>query len=236
MRTTRLATLTRLSLAVAATALATLAGGSSVEAQERPPGLLNTLEVRALVARGDPVDNDRLFVHFRVLWDRYLTEAERHDSLARSFMGNPNRTSGGGTREHCKQLATLNRQSAETVRELALYHKRLAEGITATLPPGAARFQGGAGAPDPTAQELDALAARARTRTDHLALAEYLRVVARRHTRDANEHMRQALTFRGGRLAQAGGHHEDEAGAHRAAARDAMRAAELHRQLATAGE
>ena len=236
MRTTRLATLTRLSLAVAATALATLAGGIGVEAQERPPGLLNTLEVRALVARGDPVDNDRLFMHFRVLWDRYLTEAERHDSMPGAFVGNPNRTSGGGTREHCKQLATLNRQSAETVRELALYHKRLAEGITATLPPGAARFQGGAGAPDPTAQELDALAAQTRTRTDHLALAEYLRMVAGRHTHEANEHMRQALTFRGGRLAQAAVHHENEASADRAAAREAMRAAELHRQLAAISE
>lgn len=236
MRTARLATHIRFSPAVAVTAFVILAGGSSAAAQERPPGLLNTLEVRALVARGDPVDNDRLFVHFRVLWDRYLTEAERHDSLARSFMGNPNRTPGGDTREHCKQRATLNRQSAEIARELALYHKQLAEGITATLPTGAARFQGGAGAPDPTAQELDALAARARTRTDHLALAEYLRMVARRHTRDANEHMRQALTFRGGRLGQAAVHHENEAGAAREAAREATRTAELHRQLATIGE
>src|SRR5262245_44744477 len=145
MRTTRLATPIRLFPTIAAIALATLASGS-VAAQERPPGLLNMLDVRALVARGDPVDNDRLFVHFRVLWDRYLTEAERHDAMARSATGNPNRTSGGGTRERCTQLATLNRQSAEVVRELALYHKRLAEGAPATLPRGAPRFQAGAGA------------------------------------------------------------------------------------------
>jgi hypothetical protein len=221
---------------VAATALVTFASGSIIAAQDRPSGLLNTLELRALVARSDPVDNDRLFVHFRVLWDRYLTDAERHDSMARSVAGNPNRTSGGGAREHCKQLAAFNRQWAEIVRELALYHKKLAEGTAATLPPGAARFEGGAGAPDPTAQELDALAARARTRTDHLALAEYLRMLARRHTHDANEHMRQVLTFRGGRLAQAAVQHESQASADRAAARKAMRAAELHRQLATVGE
>ena len=236
MRTTRLATHIRFSLAVALTALVTLAARSTIAAQERPPGLLNTLEVRALVARSDPVDNDRLFVHFRVLWDFYLTDAERHESMARSVAGNPNRMSGGGTREHCKQFATLDRQSAEIVRQLALYHKQLAKGTAATLPAGAARFEGGAGAPDPTAQELDSLAARARTRTDHLALAEYLRMVARRHTRDANEHMRQALTFRGGRLGQADVHHENEASAARAAAREATRAAELHRQLATVGE
>ena len=236
MKSTRVGTHIRLSLLVAATAVVTFASGIVVAAQERPPGLLNTLEVRALVARGDPVDNDRLFLHFRLLWDRYLTEAELHDAMARRVAGNPNRTSGGGRREHCKQLATLNRQSAEIVRELALYHKRLAEGTTATLPAGAARFQGGAGAPDPTAQELDALAAQARTRTDQLALAEYLRMLARRHTRDANEHMRQALTFRGGRLAQSAVHHEGQASADRTAAREALRAAELHRQLATVGE
>jgi hypothetical protein len=60
--------------------------------------------------------------------------------------------------------------------------------------------------------------------------------VAGRHTHEANEHMRQALTFRGGRLAQAAVHHEKEASADRAAAREAMRAAELHRQLATISE
>jgi hypothetical protein len=235
MRTTRLGTNIRRSLAIAATTLVTLANGSSVAAQERPPGLLNTLDVRTLVARGDPVDNDRLFVHFRVLRDRYLTEAERHDSMARSFMGNPNRTSAAG-REYCKRLAHLNRQWAKTLRELALYHKQLAEGTPATLPPGAARFQGGAGAPDPTEQEVEALAAQARSRTDHLALAEYLRTLARRYTRDANEHLTQALTFRGGRLAQAAIHHEDLASAAREAAQEATRAAEIHRQSATVGE
>jgi hypothetical protein len=96
MTPTRLATSIRFSTAVAA-ALVALASAHSVAAQERPPGLLNTLDVRTLVARGDPVDNDRLVVHFRVLWDRYLTEAEQHDSMARNIMGNPNRASGGGT-------------------------------------------------------------------------------------------------------------------------------------------
>jgi hypothetical protein len=212
-----------------------LAAGSHVAAQERPPGLLNKLEVQTLVARGDPVDNDRLFAHFRALWDRYLTDAERHESMASSVTGNPNRSSAAGTPQHCTQLATFGRQSAKTIRELALYHKQLAEGVPATLPPGAARFEGGAGAPDPTQQELDALAARARSRTDHLALEEYLRTVAARQSRTADEHTMQALTFRGGRFGQAAVHHERLATVARDAARRATRAAEMQRQYAALG-
>src|SRR5690349_18996258 len=155
MTPTRLATYIRLSTTVAAAALVTVASARSVAGQERPPGLLNTLDVRTLVARGDPVDNDRLVVHFRVLWDGYLTKAEQHDSMARNITGNPNRPSGGGLSQYCRQLAALNRQSAKTVRELALYHKALAEGTPATLTAGAARFQGGADAPEPSEQELD---------------------------------------------------------------------------------
>src|SRR5512145_2488642 len=109
------------SLAIAATAVLTVTG--SMAAQERPLGLLNKLDVRTLVARGEPADNGRLFVHFRVLADRYETDAERHESMARSFVGNPNRSSGAGISEHCKQLADLNRQSAQTLRDLAKYHK-----------------------------------------------------------------------------------------------------------------
>jgi hypothetical protein len=233
MKTT-LGTYVRLVTAVAASATVTLATATGVTAQERPPGLLNTLDVRTLVARGDPVDNDRLFMHFRVLWDRYLTDAERHESMAHGFMGNPNRSIGDVSAQ-CTHLAGLNRQSAETLRKLALYHKHLAEGTPATLPPGAARFQGGAGAPDPTEQELDALAAQARTRTDHLALEEYLRTVAGRHTRDANQQMTLALTYRGGRFAQAAVHHEHLANAARRAAAEARKAADLHRQLSTIG-
>jgi hypothetical protein len=222
-------------MAIAATVVVTLASGNSAAAQERSPGLLNKLDVQDLVARGDPLDNDRLFAHFRVLWDRYLTDAQQHDSMARSVTGHPNRWSGGGSNDRCRQLASLSRHSANTVRELALYHKQLAEGTPATLPPGAARFQGGAGAPDPTEQELAARAAQTRTRTEHLALAEYLRAVATRHTRNANEHMTLALTYRGGRLAQAAVHHEHMADVARQAARQATMAAERQRQYAALG-
>jgi hypothetical protein len=225
----------RRSMAMAAAAIVTLASATGVAAQERPAGLLNTLDVRALVARGDPVDHDRLFVHFRVLWDRYLTEATRHETMAHTVTGNPNRSSGAGANEYCKQLATRSRGSANTVGELALYYKQLAEGDPATLPQGAARFQGGAGAPEPTEEELEAMGAQARTRSDHLALEEYLRMMANRHARNANQQTMLALTYRGGRFGQAAVHHERLANAARRAAAEARRVADLHRQLATIG-
>jgi hypothetical protein len=222
-------------MAVAVVVIVLPAHTTSAATRERPSGLLNTLDVRTLVARSDPLDHDRLFAHFRVLWDRDLTEAERHESMACSVLGNPNRSFDAGPSEHCRQLANLNRRSAKTLRELALYHKQLAEGIPATLPPGAARYEGGAGAPEPTDQELAALAAQARTRTDHLTLEEYLRAVAARHTRTANAHMMHALTYRGGRFAHAAVHHEHVASVAREAARRATTAAERQRQYAALG-
>jgi hypothetical protein len=222
-------------MAVTATAVVTLATGGNLAAQERPRGLLNELDVQTLVARGEPADDARLFVHFRVLSDRYETAAERHESMARSFVGNPNRSSGSGMSEHCTRLADSSRQSAATLRELAKYHKRLSEGTPAVLPRHAARFQGGADAPEPTETELAKLAAQARTRSDHLELEEYLRTLARRYIRNANEHMTLALTYRGGRFAHAAVHHEHLANVARQAAREVSALAARHRQYTTLG-
>ena len=55
-----------LALAIAAVAMTGVAA-----AQERPNALLNSLEVRQLVARAEPADNARLAAHFTVLADRY---------------------------------------------------------------------------------------------------------------------------------------------------------------------
>src|SRR5678815_1515699 len=122
------------SLSIAAIAVLTFAGG--VIAQEKPSGLLNSLEVQQLVKRAEPGDSLRLGAHFRALADRYAAEAERHTSMAQSFVGNANRNLGSGMSAHCKHLADLNTQSATELRELASYHEKLASGATAT-PPGA---------------------------------------------------------------------------------------------------
>ena len=215
-------------LAVAAIALAGIA-----TAQDRPTGLLNNLEVRELVGRAEPGDNARLAVHFSVLADRYAAEAKRHESMSRSFVGNPSRNLGSGMSVHCKRLADLNTQSATTVRELATYHEKLAAGTPATPPRDGARFQGGAGAPDPTEKELNALAAKASTPAEHKALEEYFLTLAKRYTAEAEEHVALAQTYRGTRIAQAAVMHDRLAALARDSAKETTAAADMHKQLAT---
>lgn len=220
-------------LAVAAAALVSLAGG--VAAQDKPTAVLNSLEVRQLVARAGPADHVRLTAHFSALGDRYTAEAKRHVSMSQSFIGNPSRNLGTGMSAHCKRLADLNTQSATTVSELAAYHEMLASGAPATPPTDGARFQGGAGAPEPTEKELTALAAKSSTPAEHRALEEYFQTLAKRYTTDANEHVTLAQSYRGTRIAQAALHHERLAGLARDAAKEATAAAEMHRGFSGVG-
>jgi hypothetical protein len=221
------------SLSIAAVAVLTLAG--SVAAREQPSALLNSLEVQQLVKRAEPGDHARLAAHFTVLAERYAAEAKRHTSMARSFAGNPSRTLGTGMSAHCKQLAGLSAKSATELGELAAYHRQLASGVTATPPAGGARFEGGAGAPAPTEQELNAMAATASSPADHRALEEYFRTLASRYTADATEHATTANTYRGTRIAQSAVHCDNLVRLSKAAAKEATAAAEMHKQLADVG-
>ena len=218
------------SLSIAAVAALTLLPGN-VAAQD-DSGILNSLEVRQLVGRAEPGDHVRLSAHFSALGNRYAAEAKRHRSMAQSFIGNPSRNLGTGMSAHCKRLADLNTQAATTVRELAAYHEKLASGTRATPPKDGARFQGGAGAPEPTEKESKALAAKASTPAQHRALEEYFLTLAKRYTSDANEHVTLAQTYCGTRIAQAAVHHDRLASLSRDAAKEATAAAEMHKGLA----
>ncbi|HSC98589.1 MAG TPA: hypothetical protein VLI21_06785 [Casimicrobiaceae bacterium] len=217
-------------LVVVAAALLAFAG--TVTAQDKPNSLLNTLEVRQLVARAEPADNARLSAHFSALADRYTAEARRHLSMSQSFVGNPSRNLGTGMSVHCKRLAELNTESATTVRELAAYHEKLAAGAPATPPRDGARFQGGAGASEPTEKELNALAAKAGTPAEHHALEEYFLTLAKRYTTTAGEHITLAQAYRGTKIAQASAIHDHLARLARDSAKEATAAAEMHKQLA----
>jgi hypothetical protein len=201
-------------------------------AQQKTSPLLNNVAVRELVTRGEPADHARLGAHFTALEHRYAAEVKRHTTMAKSFGGNPNRSIGAGMTIHCQRLAELNTQSAATLRELTAYHEKLASGAPATAPAAGARFEGGAGAPAPTDQELSVLAAKATTPADHRALDEYFATLAKRYAADAEAHTTLALTYRGTRIAQAAVHHERLAMLTRDEAKEATAAAEMHRQLA----
>jgi hypothetical protein len=222
------------SLALSAVAALTFAATGA--AQDRAPALLNNLEVRQLVARAEPSDQAQLSAHFTALADRYAAEAKRHLSMSQSFIGNPSRNLGTGMSAHCKQLASLNTQSETAVRELAAYHAKLAGGTPATPPKDGARFQSGAGAREPTEKELSALAERASTPADHRDLEEYFATLAKRYTRDAEQHAQFAAAYRNSpRIAHVSVTHDRLAELSRDAAKEATAAAEMHKQLAGAG-
>jgi hypothetical protein len=193
---------------------------------------LYAVTVRELVARAEPADHARLSAHFTALRQRYVGEVARHTAMSKSFAGNPNRNIGSGMTIHCRKLAELNTQSAATLRELATFHEKLAAGATATPPAAGGRFEGGAGAPAPTDQELNALAAKANTPAEHRALDEYFATAAKQYAADADAHTTLAQTYRGTRIAQAAVHHERLATLGRDEAKEATAAAEMHRQLA----
>ena len=218
------------SLATAAVAILTMSG--NIAAQDKPTALLNTLEVRQLVARAEPEDNLRLSAHFSALADRYAAEAKRHLSMSQSFVGNPSRNLGTGMSAHCKRLADLNAQSATTARELAVYHEKVARGTSASLPRDAAQFHSGAGAAEPTDKELKALAAKASTPSEHRALEEYFLMLAKRYTADADQHIALAQQYQGTRLASASMLHDHLAALARDEAKEAAAAGEMHKQLA----
>ena len=216
-------------LAIGALALLMLAGNAL--SQTASP-ILNTLEVQKLVAGSGPADNARLSAHFTALADRYAAEARRHTTMAQSYVGNPNRSTGSGMTAHCRRLAELNTQSAATLRELATHHKALAAGATSTAPAGAGRFQGGTGGPEPTEADLKALAAKAATPADHRALQEYFLTLAKRYTSDANDHTAIAQSYRGTRIAQAADHCDRIVANARESAKEATAAAAMHGQFA----
>jgi hypothetical protein len=218
------------SLSVAAIALLVFAGTAT--AQDKSV-LLNSFEVQQLVKRAEPADNARLSAHFAALADRYAADAKRHSAMAAAFLGTPTRRVAANTSaDHCKRLATLNTQSADTLRELAAYHEKLAAGAPAITPKGGARFQGGAGAPEPSEAELSALAAKANSPADHHALEEYFLTAAKRYTSDANDHAAMAQAYRGTRIAQAAAHCDRLVTLSRDEAKEATAAASMHKQLA----
>jgi hypothetical protein len=215
--------------AFALTALATTA------VAQTPSPILNALEVQRLVASTQPADNERLSAHFAALADKYIREATRHDAMAQAFIAAPTRrTPANAAADHCKRLAALNRQSADTLRELAVYHDKRAVGSVATAPKGAARFQAGDGAPEPADDELSAIAARANTPGDHHALEKYFQLAAKRYRQAVNEHTAMAQAYRGTRIAQAAVHCDRLVSLSRDEAKEATAAAEIHKQLATA--
>jgi len=208
---------------------------ASAGAQTTSSAVLNSLEVQELIKRAEPSDHARLEVHFAVLAEQYAADARRHSAMAQAFIASPvRRTAANSAADHCKRLEQLNLKSAATLRELAAHHEKLAAGRASAAPRGATRFEGGAGAPAPTSEELAALAAKASTPVDHRALQEYFLTLAKRYAADANDHASMAQAYRGTRAAQAAVHCDRLVALSRDEAKEATEAAAMHKQLAGA--
>ena len=158
-------------LAVAAIASIAVA---SVAAAQQPSAVLNSLEVQKFVAADTPIANLRLAAHFNAVAARDMKDAARHKTLATVYVANAHRSVATSAGRHSERQAAIATEWAAAARALAAYHVDLARGRTPFVPTGAAELQAGRGAPEPTAEQLHKMALSARTRTDHLALQEYL--------------------------------------------------------------
>lgn len=216
-------------------ALTFLAFAGTATAQTPPSAVLNTLEVRWLVASTNTADQTRLASHFAALAERYTAQAKRHTAMASSD-GNPNHPIPGLAIYH-ERLARLNNESATTLRGLAEHHARLATGAASTAPPDSAGFEMGAGASRPTDEDLAALVARAQTSAEHRALEEYFAALEKQYASDAVKQKTRASAYRGlprspGWAAAAAVHFDQLASRARAAAQGAKEAAATQGRLA----
>lgn len=224
-------TISTRSLPFAALVLVTLAGTAA--GQTTSSAVLNSLQVKELLTRAEPADHARLGAHFAALAERYAADSGRHTAMAGAFIATPaRRTAANSAADHCKRLARLNAESAAALTELATHHRSLSAGKTSVAPKGAARFEGGAGAPAPSADELRALAAKAATPADHRALDEYFRALAKRYAAEANDHATMAQAYRGTRITQAAAHCDRLVALARESAKVAAAAADIHKPLA----
>lgn len=209
-------------------------------AAQTTSGVLNTLEVQRLVAAGTPAAHVALSSHYMALAEMFATQAARFDALARAPSGAPNHpvvTMGVNARHVSQAQAAM--ALSERAREMAAYHQFLSIGAPAAPPVDRATFDGGFAARTPTASELRAATAAARTAADHHVLEEYYMTVNARSAADAKAHAAMANNFRvsgqrrGSELAAM--HCDRLAKQAREAAKEAGAAAALHRQLADIG-
>ena len=199
-------------------------------------GVLNTLEVQRLVREDTVAAHVVLSRHYMALADEFAGDAARLDALAILPVGTPNHQVTSGAEVRRLRQAEDAMACSEAARRMAAYHEFLSMGMAPTPPPERTLFDGGFGAPSPTAAEMKAIVAAARGAADHRALEEYFTRMAVHHTGDAKARATLASNLRvtGQRRASevAAMDCERLANEARKRARQATAAAALHHQLA----
>jgi hypothetical protein len=222
---------------IALAALMSAAVTTGASAQDRS-ALLPSIEVKRLAANDRPADHARLRDHFAALADKYTNDARRDRQIARVMIGNPNHPPAVSPGSRWMRLPDSAEASAVILRDLSAHHDRLAAGRRSDAPPNSARFEAGYGAPAPSASYVHELASGARTRADHLSLADYFTAVAETETNKARKQAAAAQAYRGP-ISRAGSgtpasHYDLMAERFRDKANQARAEAAKHRQLAQA--
>ena len=87
---------------VSASVLTLVVFAAGAAAQDtRSPAVLNSLEFRQLVTRGEPADHARLRAHFAALADRDAVDAKRHTAMSQAYVGNRSQALATSMRTHC---------------------------------------------------------------------------------------------------------------------------------------
>jgi hypothetical protein len=210
--------------------VATGAGAALAQGTSSP--ILNTIEVRQLVASSVPADQAKLAAHFTALADRHDADARRHRAMGQAYVPGP-RGQGLEMRTHCRRLAELGAQAAVTLRALATHHASLAGGAASSAPVAGIKYQAGADAREPSEADLTALAGRASTTAEHTILRDYFLAFARRYDEEADGHAGMATLYRTtSRLAPVAAHCDRLVTELRGIAAEARSAAAMHRLLA----
>ena len=178
---------------VSSIAMLALAGVAA--AQDRA-ALLTSIEVKALVASGQPTDHARLRDHFAALATAFEADAQRHRVVAQIPPGNPNHSQAIPPSAYEAQRAESSMTSARTLSALSDHHGRLAAGLVSTAPANSAAFENGGSAPEPTEAHVRELVAGARMTAEHRILDEYYASLADRLTTRAQEHAAMATRYR----------------------------------------
>jgi hypothetical protein len=193
---------------------------------------LNALQVRFLVLRGELDDHRALSGHFRSVAADFAAGARAQEEFARTFPGNPNRYTAVPAGDRARQRAAAQRRAAAVVSALATYHAMAAVGLPFEAPADAAAYWAGAGAAEPTRDQVRDVERQARLPREHRDLAEYFTSVSREQLAAAASHEAHAAAYRGTRIAQAAAHCERIAAAARREASWASGRSVMHTQLA----
>jgi hypothetical protein len=224
--------MTRIPLASSFSVFALLLVGGIAAAQTPEPPILDTIEVRQLVASAVPADQARLVAHFTALAERHEADAKRHAEMAKAYVPGP-RGQGLEMKTHCQRLTDLGTKSAARLRALATHHASLARGFASTPPDKGAKYQAGSEARDPSEADLRRRAISASTTSDHRVLREYFLAFAKRYDAEADGHAGMATLYRStSRLAPVATHCDRLVTELRGITREARSAAAMHGLLA----